>query len=129
MAIWMAIASAVMQAAQAGASQSSANANSEKDVTGGGLGKMGAALGAASDANAKSMDAGSNTQVGTNGGLNQKFDDIAGRYGQAQYFYGGETVSQIKKARPVKIVESSKPIQSRDGKCFYNNVHIPRKKV
>lgn len=129
MAIWMAIAGAVMSAMQQGASQSSANANSGKDVTGGGLGKMGSALSSASAANAKALDAGSNTQVGTYGGLNQKFDDIAGQYGQQQYFYGGETVSQMKAAKPVKVVGGPKGVPSKDGKCFYGNVVIPRKRV
>lgn len=44
-------------------------------------------------------------------------------------FYGGETCDQIRSACPIKIVESSKPIQSSDEKSFYTNVHIPRKKV
>ncbi len=111
---------ATLQAGQAGASQSSSDANQGKDTTGGGLGmasKVAGAIGGTSSSTPTTVDAYGNELApsATNALIHA--------------FYGGETVNQLKSMGKVNIVGSTPGLKLKDDKGFYGNVHIPRKKV
>lgn len=99
------VGSIVLKAASDNASQTSAKANGGQDVSGGGLGKLGSAVGAA---------------AGAMGG-----GDTSVPYS----FYGGESAGQLKSASKLKVVGGVNPDRTSKGDVFYSNVHIPRKKV
>ena len=49
--------------------------------------------------------------------------------GSAMHFYGGETVTDIKKAKKVNVVGGQKQMGTKEDRGFYSNVYIPKKKV
>jgi len=64
-------------------------------------------------------------QVGPSG----KISTILGGQASGLAFYGGETAAQIKSASKLTVVGGIAEKKSVQDKCFYNNVHIPKKKV
>jgi hypothetical protein len=118
------VGSTALKMASDNASQTSAKANSGQDVSGGGLGKLGSAVGAVAGA----AYAANNIPTSGGGTIQQPLYN-----GQPAVtpnaFYGGESCDQIRAMRPVKIVGAPKQILSSDEKSFYKNVVVPRKKV